>query len=487
MRILLAFLALLCTLTPPANAQQKQKQKPYDILFIAVDDLNDWVGYLGGNPQSQTPNLDKLAARGMAFMNAQSPSAVCNAVRTALLTGLRPSTTGMYGNGPDWRTQDAFKGKTTLPRFFRDQGYATKGAGKIFHAHTYVKGGLAGFNDTSAWDDFFPALDRQLPDELDPPVIPAIGGTWGRTFDWAGLDADDSQMGDAKVTNWVIQQLKASGDGRPRFTAAGIYRPHNPWYVPQKYMDRFPLATIKLPAHIDNDLADVPAIAAKRSELSSLEIHKWLLDNGRWSEGVRAYLASVNFADAMVGQLIDALDATGRADRTIIVLWSDHGFHLGEKERWHKFTLWKESLHVPFIVVVPGITRPGSRSAAPVSLMDIYPTLAELAGLKAPSYIEGRSLVPLLKNPRLNWNHPTLSTYGYGNHAVVSSHYKYIRYSDGSEELYDTRNDPHEWTNLAGRKELAKVKQDLARRMPSFNAPDLAKSGPEIRAARASD
>lgn len=472
---------MLVMVTPPLHAQQ-QKQAPHDILFIAVDDLNDWVGYLGGHPQAQTPNLDKLAARGMAFTNAQSPSAVCNAVRTALLTGLRPSTSGMYGNGPDWRSQEVFKGKQTLPRFFRDQGYITTGAGKIFHAHTYVKGGLAGFNDTSAWDEFFPSLDRQLPDELDPPEIPAIGGAWGRTFDWAGLDADDADMGDGKVTNWVVQQLKSRGDARPRFTAAGIYRPHNPWYVPQKYMDKFPLASIKLPAHIDNDLADVPAIAANRSELSSLDIHKWLLGNGRWNEGVRAYLASVAFADAMIGELMDALETSGRSSRTIIVLWSDHGFHLGEKERWHKFTLWKESLHVPFIVVAPGVTKAGSRSAEPVSLMDIYPTLAELAGLKVPSHVEGRSLVPLLKNPRLKWNHPTLSTFGYRNHAVVSDRHKYIRYSDGSEELYDTRKDPHEWTNLAGRKEFVKTKQDLARHLPASNAADLARPTAGARA-----
>jgi arylsulfatase A-like enzyme len=472
---LLVLLGVLVSMVAPLHAQQ-QKREPQDILFIAVDDLNDWVGYLGGHPQTQTPNLDKLAARGMAFTNAQSPSAVCNAVRTALLTGLRPSTSGMYGNGPDWRSQAVFKGKQTLPRFFRDNGYATRGAGKIFHAHTYVRGGLAGFNDTSAWEDFFPALDRQLPDELDPPTVPAIGGSWGRMFDWAGLAADDAAMGDGQVTNWVVQQIKARGDG-PRFTAAGIYRPHNPWYVPQKYLDKFPLAGIKLPAHIANDLADVPPIAANRSELNSLEVHKWLLANGRWNEGVQAYLASINFADAMVGQLLDALDASGRTNRTIIVLWSDHGFHLGEKERWHKFTLWRESLHVPFIIVAPGITKPGSRSAAPVSLMDIYPTLAELAGLKAPDHVEGRSLVPLLKNPGRRWDFTTLSTFGYRNHAVVSDKYKYIRYSDGSEELYDTRKDPREWTNLAGQQNLARVKQELAGKLPDNDATDLARRG----------
>lgn len=457
---------LLLLLAPLAPAQQQK----YDVLFIALDDLNDWVGYLGGHPQTQTPNIDRLAAQGMAFMNAQSPSAVCNAVRTALLTGLQPSTSGMYGNGPDWRTQEIFRGKQTLPRFFRDNGYRTEGAGKIFHAHTWAANGFSGFNDTTGWDAFYPSLERQLPDEPGPFTIPANGSSWNRAFDWAGLVAEDISMGDGQVVDWASKRIKAKA-GQPRFIAAGIYRPHTPWYLPQEYFDRFPLP-IQLPPHLDGDLDDVPAIA-KRSSFNSVEIHKWVLEKDQWQQGVRGYLASINFADAMVGQLLDALQASGRASRTIIVLWGDHGYHAGEKERWHKFTLWKESLHVPFIIVAPGITRPGSKVTAPVSLMDIYPTLAELTGLKVPAHVEGRSLVPLLKNPQLKWDHPTLSTYGFRNHAVVGERYKYIRYSDGSEELYDAKEDPHEWTNLAARPGYQDIKQALARHFPATDAPDL--------------
>jgi arylsulfatase A-like enzyme len=461
---------VLLLLTQFAFAAQQSR---YDVLFIAVDDLNDWVGYLGGHPQTQTPNIDRLAAEGVAFMNAQSPSAVCHAVRTALLTGMRPSTTGIYGNGPDWRTQEIFQGKQTLPRLFRDNGYLTEGAGKIFHAHSYNPAGLVGFNDTTAWDAFYPGLDRQLPDELSPMIIPANGAKWGRTFDWAGLVAEDFATADGQDMSWVVRRI-GEHSSQPRFIAAGIYRPHLPWYVPQRYFDKFPVDAIQLPPHIDGDLDDVPDIA-RRSTFNSVEIHKWILDQDQWKKGVQAYLASVSFADAMVGEVLDALQASGRAKNTIIVLWADHGFHLGTKERWRKFTLWKESLHVPFIVVVPGMTRPGTRIEAPVSTMDIYRTLAELAGLQAPSYVEGRSLVPLLKNPKMAWDHPTLSTFGYNNHAVVSDKYKYIRYSDGSEELYDVRQDPHEWTNLAGKPGLQAIKQDLARYMPAENAPDLAR------------
>jgi arylsulfatase A-like enzyme len=289
-------------------------------------------------------------------------------------------------------------------------------------------------------------------------------------------------MGDGQVVNWITERIAAPGNA-PRFLAAGIYRPHNPWYLPESYLAKFPLAQVQLPAVRADDLADLPAIAL-RSQLNSVESHQWIVQENKWSEGVQYYLASINFADAMVGELLDALDASGRADRTIIVLWADHGFHLGEKERWHKYTLWNESLHVPFIVVAPGVTAPGSRSAAPVSLMDIYPTLAELTGLAKPAHVEGRSLVPLLRNPATAWDHPTLSTYGRGNNAIVSDRYKYIRYSDGSEELYDRRQDPNEWTNLAGQAGREELKRELARHLPQEEAQDLGRPAAGAGGAR---
>ena len=458
--------SLLCLMASIAAAQD---EAPHDILFIAIDVLNDWVGYLGGHPQTQTPNIDRLAARGLAFTNAQAPSAVCHASRTAILMGLKPSTSGIYGNGPDWRGLPVFEDKQSLPHFFRSNGYTTKGAGKIFHAHTYLESGLTGFNDPQGWDAFYPSLQRQLPDEYGPYSIPANGGRWGRSFDWAGLVAEDDAMADGQVANWIAAQIREPDQG-PRFLAAGIYRPHLPWYVPQPYFDRFPLDEVILPPYFEGDLDDLPEIAT-RSALNSNEVHDWLVEEGRLDEGVRAYLASINYADAMVGRMIDALDSSGRADRTIIVLWGDHGFHLGEKERWRKFTLWTESLHVPFVVVAPGTTTAGTRSDAPVSLLDIYPTLAELAGLDAPEHLEGNSLVPLLRDPAIEWDRPTLSTHGYENHAVVSSTHKYIRYADGSEELYDVRNDPNEWTNLAGDPDYAAIIDELAAYLPANPAP----------------
>jgi arylsulfatase A-like enzyme len=462
----LAGVALMALCHPAmVNAQE---QRP-DVLFIAVDDLNDWVGYLGGHPQTKTPNIDRLAARGMAFTNAHSPSALCNPSRTALLTGLRPSTSGIYGNTPDWRTVPIFAHIATLPRYFRDNGYWTLGAGKIFHAHTFGATGYAGYNDKSAWDAFYPSLDRQLPDEIGPPTRPASKSPFAG-LDWSPVVADDRALGDGQTVAWIERQLAAE-TGSPRFVAAGIYRPHEPWYVSPRYFAMHPLASIELPVVRENDLDDVPAAAP--DEFSASRIHAWMLTEDKWREGVQAYLASVSFADAMVGRLLDALDASGRADRTIIVLWGDHGFHLGEKGRWRKSTLWEESTHVPFIVVAPGVTTPGARSAHAVSLMDIYPTLAELAGLDIPAHVEGRSLVPLLTDPSREWDFPVVTTYGYGNHAVRTDRYRYIRYADGSEELYDHASDPNEWTNLARGADYDVLKAELRRALPAHDAADL--------------
>jgi arylsulfatase A-like enzyme len=452
-------------------AQSVRAQPQPDILFIVIDDLNDWVGVLGGHPQTKTPNIDRLAARGLTFLNAHTPSAMCNPARTALLSGLLPSTTGVYGNGPDWRRLEQFSGITTLPRFFREHGYRTFGAGKIFHAHTFGASGFTGYNDPNGWDAFYPSIERQLPDEVGPPRRPANGNDLFRSFDWSPVYVDDRAMGDGQVVAWVERQLAADA-GAPRFVAAGIYRPHLPWYVPPRYFEMHPVEQVELPPYIDNDLDDIPPAGAA-SRFDSIEWHEWILANDQWEAAVGAYLASVSFADAMVGRLLDALDESGRADDTIIVLFSDHGFHLGEKYRWRKSTLWQESTHVPLIVVAPGVTTPGSRSPRPVSTMDIYPTLAELAGLTVPSHVQGRSLVPLLEEPDAQWDHPVLSTFDFGNHAIITEDYRYIRYEDGSEELYDRAADPNEWHNLAGDARYRSVVRELAHSLPAVDAPPV--------------
>ncbi len=475
-RALLIRALLAATFAAVFSSSVNAQDEPLDVLFIAIDDLNDWVGVLGGHPQASTPNIDALAARGMLFTNAHAPSALCNPSRTAIFTGLAPSTTGVYGNYPDWRTLDSLEEIRTIPRYFREHGYRTYGAGKLFHAQTYSADGFFGYNDLNAWDAFFPSLDRQLPEELRPLDRPANGNPFTRNLDWAGLVTEDAAMADGQIVTWGSRQL-AAATGDPRFVAIGIYRPHPPWYVPQKYLDLYPLEEIELPEILESDLDDVPEaalIGGFSGNMPPMGFHNWVVEAGVWHEGVQAYLASVSFADAMVGELLSALDRSGRADNTIIVLWSDHGWHLGEKHRWRKQTLWEESTRVPLIIVAPGTTEPGSRTNRVVSLVDLYPTLAELAGFEIPEHVDGRSLMPLLIDPATDWQHVALSTFGYKNHAVRSDRYRYIRYADGSEELYDHDSDPHEWQNLAADPEYSTIKQELIEQLPQIDAPDTA-------------
>ena len=475
MKTLAGAIACLVALSVTPACLLAQPDSRPDILFIAIDDLNDWVGPLDGHPQVKTPNMDRLAERGMVFSNAHTAAPLCNPARTALMSGLRPSTSGVYVNAPDWRTLETFRNIRTLPGHFKDAGYRTFGAGKLFHSSTFNPNAYFGFNDTTAWDAYYPSLDRQIPDEIRPHARPANGSPFSENVDWGAVAADDRAMGDGQVAAWSRRQILAE-TGSPRFNAVGIYRPHLPWYLPRKYFDLYPLEEVELPTVLETDLDDISEIAKLQGDSSTMPpmgIHEWARDAGVWKDGVQAYLASVSFADAMVGEVLDALEQSGRADDTIIVLWSDHGWHLGEKARWRKHTLWRESTRVPLIVVAPGVTQPGTRSAAPVSLMDLYPTLTELAGLPTPDHVEGMSLVPLLEDPGASLGRGgVVTTYGYRNHAVSGERYRYIVYSDGSEELYDLQTDPDEWTNRADDPALAGVKAELAGWLPEHDETD---------------
>lgn len=469
-RSALLFTVCLLGLNPLSQAQQAP-----DILFIAIDDMNDWVEPLGGHPQARTPNINALAERGMLFTNAHVPGAACLPSRTAIMTGVSPFSSGIYEQAGDWRVTPGLQDVATIPRFFRDNGYRTLGSGKLFHAHTYSLDGFQGQADVNAWDAYFPALNRQLVDEVRPAPGqtpgPALGfGRQTGDFDFFPVVTTDAAMGDGQTVTWVSREIEAAYTG-PRFLAAGIFRPHLPWYVPQRYFDQHPLDDIILPAYLEDDTRDLPDSALYGNERSmGPDTMQWIRENGgtdTWRRAVQGYLASLSYADAMVGRLIDALDRSGRADNTIIVLWSDHGFHLGEKERWGKMTLWEESTHVPFIIVAPGITTPGSRSDEAVSLQSIYATLAELSGMAIPDHVDGNSLVPLLRNPDMAWDDVAITTFGYGNYSVRGDRYRYIVYADGQEELYDHLADPNEWTNLIDDPAYDEIRQAMANRLPA--------------------
>lgn len=444
-----------------------------NVLFLGVDDWRDWVGCLSAFPGVRTPNLDRLASSGLLFTNAHCAAPVCNPSRTALMTGLLPSTSGIYLNSQWWKP--VLPQTVTLPGWFKKNGYYTAGGGKLFHHEP-------GFNDPEAWHDYY-HWDESLRSNgwgggynsaLDPkpPKTPAAGvNDYRENFDYGPVDRPDSEFPDYKVASWAADFLSRPSKS-PFFLAAGMFRPHLCWYVPRKYFEMYPLASIQLPEARADDLDDVPAAALRLQQVKIPDEHKLVVKRGKWKEAVQAYLACITFSDAMVGRILDGLRGGPHASNTIVVLWSDHGYHLGEKNAWHKFTLWEESTRVPLMCSVPGMTKAGGRSSRPVGLVDLYPTLIELCGLPPNSSLDGRSLVPLLKNPAAAWDRPALITSGFRNHSLRDENWRYIRYADGSEELYDHRKDPKEWRNLAGAKEYKDVKQRLARWLPKTDKPD---------------
>ena len=430
---------------------------PHNVLFIAVDDLNDWIGCLGGHPDIRTPNFDRLARGGVLFTNAHCAAPLCNPSRAALMTGIRPAASGVYDNSQPFRKSPTGPGAVSMAQHFRAHGYRVIGGGKIFHG---------AYPDPKSWDEYFPSQVQNKPPDPVPPKRPVNGIPNAAQFDWGPLNVPDSEMGDYKVVDWAARELQKKQD-RPFFQAVGLFRPHLPWYVPGKYFDMYPADKLTLPNVKDDDLDDVPAMGKKFARPEG--DHKRVIEHNQWRKAVQGYLACISFTDAMLGRLLDSFEASPHAKNTTVVLWSDHGWHLGEKLHWRKFSLWEEATHNVLMMSSPGLTRPGGRCQRAANLMDIYPTLIDVCGLKKRP-CEGDSLLPLLKDPGARWDRPSVTTYLKGNHSVRTERWRYIRYSDGGEELYDRSKDEMEWTNLASKPELAQVKQDLAKWMPKVNA-----------------
>ena len=451
---------LLAVLT---GALASAADKP-NVLFIAIDDLNDWIGAMGGHPQARTPNLDRLAARGALFTNAYTAAPACNPSRAALMTGIAPYRSGVYLNSQAWRPpmQDA----VTIPQHFRKFGYWVGASGKIFHG---------AFPDPPSWDVYWPSQTKNKPDDPLPKRRPVNGIPETAQFDWGPVEEGVEAMGDYQVAEWISGKLAEKHD-KPFFLACGMFRPHLPWYAPKKYFDEFPLDKIELPAFNADDLTDIPPAGIKMA--NPTRDHANVTKHKQWKRAVQGYLANILFVDEQVGRVIDALDKSDYKDNTIVVLWTDHGWHLGEKEHWRKFALWEEATKTPLIWVVPkGLsdavpdgTTPGARVEHPVSLLDIYPTLLELAGLGPNRDLMGDSLAPLLRDPAADFRAATVMTYGRNNHAVRTPDYRFIQYADGSEELYDHRNDELEWTNLASDPRYEEIVEGLRKWIPDENA-----------------
>ena len=450
-----SLLALLVLLIDPVGAADRP-----NVVLISIDDLNDWCGCLGGHPQASTPNLDRLADRGMLFTNAHCQGTMCNPSRISLLWGRRPSTTGFYDNHYSVKKEPEFlKAHVSLPQHFAASGYKTLTAGKVFHSgvnlnpHFDVVGPRSG--------QWLKSLDKKVHDKPKE---------WHSTWDFGPQDYAESKFTDHVTATWVAEQLGSEHE-KPFFLAFGFYRPHVPFFPPRRVYDG--VGNVQLPLVDDDDWSDIPD-AARKVSMSNPRIptHEWMCEEGRWEEAVHAYLACVRWTDEQLGRVLDALDNGPYAENTIVVLFSDHGYHLGEKQRWSKFSLWERTTHVPLIMSVPDGIK--GRTGKPVELLSIYPTLIDLCGLPVNSKFEGVSLEPLLEDPNSEWEHVALSTLGQNNHAVRDDRWRYIRYADGSEELYDHQTDPNEWTNLASESPTpshAEVIARLRKHLPETNRP----------------
>lgn len=429
-----------------------------NVLFISIDDLNDWVGCLGGHPQVKTPHIDAIAARGVNFTNAHCQAPICNCSRVSMLLGKLPSTTGMYFLAPNFRQADGTKDEETLFQYFRRHGYYASTRGKIFH----------GKADAASFDHIERSTGWRRGETKISYQLKGANPLW----DWGQVETPDEQQRDYLTAEWAAKEIgQLAKQEKPFFLAVGFHLPHVPIYASKKWFDMYPLQDVQLPATLKTDRHDLSDYAQQLTLNPTGPRHSWMVENKQWKHAVQAYLATNSFVDSLVGMVLEGLNDSEAADNTIVVLWSDHGFHLGEKLRWAKRTLWEETTRVPLIFAGPGIEQ--GNCSRPVGLLDVYPTLTELCQLPKKEDLEGRSLKSLVTNPDAAWTRPALTTFGPNNHTLRTEHWRYIRYSNGHEELYDHRQDPHEWHNVAAEPQHRDMVEELRRWLPNNNVAPL--------------
>ena len=450
-------LSLVCT--TDATGQTGGEDPPLNVLFIAVDDLNDYVGAFGGHPQGLTPNMDRLASEGMKFLNAHCAASLCKPSRTSLMSGFRPSTTGVYGNNEEIREHPVLTNCYMIPQWLSRHGYFTTARGKIYHRPV---------DEPESWDEWVATTGSwgkppATPDSLNYNMLPADKAG---NFDWGPTDTEREETPAYQTAKWVESLLNQQHE-KPFFIAAGIFRPHLPWFVPQEYFDKFPLEEIVLPEIKDDDMDDIPG-----QDPSNL--YMLTLNHGKREEAMQAYLASANAADDAVGVMLDALENSNFSDNTVVIFWGDHGWHLGEKLRYKKFTLWEESTRMPLVIKVPGMTTPGSSTEVPVNLIDLYPTITDLCNLPPNTNNEGESLVKLLKDPSLEREDLSLCTMGEEKHTIRTNHWRFIQRQGIPQELYNHLEDPLEHDNLYGVTEYGQQQAEMKFLLDSmlFRAPE---------------
>ncbi|HEX4130343.1 MAG TPA: sulfatase [Pirellulales bacterium] len=482
-----------------------------NVLLVMADDLNNKLGCYG-DALAKTPNLDRLAARGMRFDMAYCQFPLCGPSRNAMFTGLYPNSNGIYGNGQIFR--QTIPRHRSLPQALRLSGYFAGRVGKMYHYNVPNSIGTAGHDDPASWEWVMtPAGCDRL--EEEPYIFSLTPGQYGGTLSWYASPKSDQYHTDSLQADDAITVLEqcAKHKDRPFFLGVGFFRPHTPYVSPKKYFDLYPESDMPVVQNVKQDQADLPTPA-----LGSAKKEQEALTDDLRRQAVQAYLASTSFVDAQVGRVIDALDRLGLADNTIIVFTSDHGYHLGEHGLWQKMSIFEESARVPLLVVAPGVTGKGTVAKSPVGHIDLYPTLAELCGIEPPANLQGQSLVPMLKDPSQAGRGWSLSqvTRGHGGagraqkkpeigaqgrqffgYSLRTPRWRYTEWDEGREgrELYDHDADPHELTNLADESAHASTVAELSTQLrsavkqtfPASGAAPTIKPGPGLWAPTVTD
>ena len=462
----LLFLAACLALATPCVAGEAARP---NVLFLISDDLNNSLGCYG-HPQTETPNLDRLAARGVRFERAYCQFPLCGPSRNSMLTGLYPNSTGILANQQIFR--QTIPSHHSLPQAFRLAGYFAARIGKLYHYNVPKSIGTNGHDDPGSWElELNPAGCDRL--EEEPHIFSLVPGRFGGTLSWYASPRSDEYHTDgllAADAEWVLERCARRKD-RPFFLAVGFYRPHTPYVSPKPYFDRYAVEKMPVARGVKEDQADLPAPA-----LGSYKREQDKLTDDLRRQCVQAYYASTTFMDAQVGRVLDALERLGLAENTIVVFTSDHGYHLGEHGLWQKMSLFEESARVPLVIAAPGASARGAVAKAPVGLLDLYPTLAELCGVKAPDNLQGQSLVPMLSDPDAPGRGWTLSQVTRGprrpdarffGYTLRTPRWRYTEWAEGEQgrELYDHEADARELTNLADDPAHADVVAQLSRQL----------------------
>jgi arylsulfatase A-like enzyme len=448
-----------------------------NVLFIISDDLNNYLGCYG-DPRAKTPNIDKLAERGVKFERAYCTFPLCGPSRNSMLTGLYPNSTGILANAQIFR--QTIPSHVSLSQAFRQDGYFAARIGKLYHYNVPKSIGTNGHDDPGSWElELNPAgVDRM---EEEPEIFTLTPGQFGGTLSWYASPKGDAEHTDGKMATdaeWVLE--RCANQDRPFFLAVGFFRPHTPYVAPKApYYGMYPESEMPLHPTVDKNPPEVPVAA-----LGSYKSEQDKLTDDLRRQCVQAYYASISFMDAQVGRVVDSLDRLGLADNTIIVFTSDHGYHMGEHGLWQKQSLFEGSARVPMLIVAPGASK-GSVVETPVSHLDLYPTLIELAEVDGPDNLQGQSLVPMLKDSSVKGRGWALTQVVRGGgvalgergkkmassrffgYSLRTPRWRYTEWADGEQgrELYDHDTDPGELTNLAGKQEHAKLVEELSQQL----------------------